>query len=122
MKSQQENRKAIQKNLTNKINKMNDRKEEQNKGYKQVKIQQRITMHKYVEVFVNVPTSVSEYDVEDWMWEHQSDEISDRIQNAFDKVEFESGSGFYDYEGLEDLEDIETRFQVGDYGGHTYCY
>ena len=122
MKSQQENRKAIQKNLTNKINKMNDRKEEQNKGYKQVKIQQRITMHKYVEVFVNVPKSVSEYDVEDWMWEHQSDEISDRIQNAFDKREFESGSGFYDYEGLEDCEDVETRFQVGDYGGHTYCY
>jgi|TARA_R110000823_G_scaffold13671_2_gene45250 hypothetical protein len=92
------------------------------KDYKQVKIQQRVTMHKYVEVFVNVPKSVNEYDVEEWMWDNQKDVISDKINNAFDKKEFESGSGYYDYEGLEECEDIETRFQVGDYGGHTYCY
>jgi hypothetical protein len=94
----------------------------QMKGYKQVKIQQRVTMHKYAEVFINVPISVSEYDVEEWMWEQKSDDISDKIQNALDKVQYEDGSGFYEYEGLEDLEDIETRFQVGDYGGHTYNY
>jgi hypothetical protein len=94
----------------------------QKEEFKQVTIQQRVTMHKFVEVLVDVPTSVNEYDIEEWMWENKEEEISDMVQKAFDKKEFESGSGFYDYSGLEDLEDIETRFQVGDYGGHTYCY
>tara|TARA_R110002074_G_scaffold296907_1_gene468446 strand:+ start:226 stop:531 length:306 start_codon:yes stop_codon:yes gene_type:complete len=101
---------------------MNKKTTNQMKGYKQVKIEQRITLHKYVEVFVNVPTSVSEYDVEDWMRDNIEVEITDKIDKALDKAETLGGSGFYDYDGLDDCEEVETRFQVGDYGGHTYNY
>lgn len=101
---------------------MNKKTTNQMKGYKQVKIEQRITLHKYVEVFVNVPTSVTDYDVEEWMQDNIEDEITDKIDKALDKAETLGGSGFDDYDGLDDCEEVETRFQVGDYGGHTYNY
>jgi hypothetical protein len=91
-------------------------------GFKQVTIQQRITLHKFVEVSVNVPVGVGDYDVEEWMQKNIEEEITDKMDLALDKAETLGGSGFYDYNGLENCEEVETRFQVGDYGGHTYNY
>jgi len=86
---------------------------------KLIKISQRVVCHKYVEVLIHIPISTLDEYVDDWIEDNQA-MVDVKLENALHKQPFEGGSGFYDYEGMDTLDDVETRFDVvgNGYGGH----
>lgn len=86
---------------------------------KMIKIQQRSVYHKFTEVEIKVPNDVHESELMDWI--NDNEQLwSDQMDAKEEHSEYESGSGVYDYDGMnESTSDSEWRFQCPNgYGGH----
>ena len=91
---------------------------------KKVTITTRAVYHKVATVEVNVPSTVEDENVQDWLWDNEHlfiDELDDNLDNA--KLEY--GFGVTIDNGMVwKEEESETRYDVYDemgdvkYGGH----
>lgn len=91
---------------------------------KKVIVTTRAVYHKVATVEVNVPSTVEDENVQDWLWDNEHlfiDELDDNLSNA--KLEY--GFGVDSDNGMVwKEEESETRYDVYDemgdvkYGGH----
>jgi hypothetical protein len=91
---------------------------------KKVIVTTRAVYHKVATVEVNVPSTVEDENVQDWLWDNEHlfiDELDDNLDNA--KLEY--GFGVDTDNGMVwKEEESETRYDVYDemgdvkYGGH----
>tara|TARA_R100001510_G_C7656142_1_gene215803 strand:+ start:79 stop:342 length:264 start_codon:yes stop_codon:yes gene_type:complete len=84
-----------------------------------VKIIQRSVYHKYAEVEVEVPDGMECNDVHEYLTENE-DLYTDKMDQAISEVEYEYGSGLYEYRGMDEDTDSEWRFECDElkFGGH----
>jgi len=83
-----------------------------------VKIQNRSVYHKFAEVEIEVPNDIK--DIQEWLNENEETYI-DEITRIIDESEYDSGTGVYDYKGMNEEEsDSEWRFECEEQkiGGH----
>jgi len=83
-----------------------------------VKIQNRSVYHKFAEVEIEVPNDIK--DIQEWLNENEETYI-DEITRIIDESEYDSGTGVYDYRGMDEEEsDSEWRFECEEQkiGGH----
>jgi len=80
---------------------------------RKVTISERTVYHKFVKIEVVVPDNINDLDVSKWLSDSRNSEWSSQIQEAYDKTDFEYGSGVNDYIGMgEEGASCETRYDV----------
>jgi hypothetical protein len=85
-----------------------------------VKIMQRSVYHKYAEVEVEVPDTIKEEDVLEYLNDNE-DLYTDEIDEKISKAEYEFGFGLDNDAGLDEKDnESEWRFDIvgKQYGGH----
>ena len=85
-----------------------------------VKIMQRSVYHKYAEVEVEVPDTIKEADVKEYLIDNE-DLYTEKIDEGIDRAEYEFGFGLDNDLGLDEKDsESEWRFEVvgKQYGGH----
>ena len=85
-----------------------------------VKIMQRSVYHKYAEVEVEVPDTIKEEDVQEYLIDNE-DLYTEKIDEGIDRAEYEFGFGLDNDLGLDEKDsESEWRFEVvgKQYGGH----
>ena len=85
-----------------------------------VKIMQRSVYHKYAEVEVEVPDTIKEEDVLEYLNDNE-DLYTDEIDEKISKAEYEFGFGLDNDAGLDEKDsESEWRFEIvgKQYGGH----
>jgi len=86
------------------------------KAYRKVKVLNRSVYHRIVEVEIDVPKSVSNEELMDYINEN-SDLYVDKMDRKIKETPLEFGLGLGD--GFEDtFEESEWRYESGNYGGH----
>jgi len=83
-----------------------------------VKIQNRSVYHKFAEVEIEVPNDIK--DIQEWLNENEETYIYE-MTRSIDESEYDSGTGLYDFKGMEDAEaESEWRFECEEQkiGGH----
>ena len=85
-----------------------------------VKIMQRSVYHKYAEVEVEVPDTIKEEDVQEYLIDNE-DLYFEEIDEKISKAEYEFGFGLDNDAGLDEKDnESEWRFDIvgKQYGGH----
>jgi hypothetical protein len=85
-----------------------------------VKIEQRSVYHKFVELEIEIPDDIDEFDIQQYLNDNE-DFWVDEIDHKLNETEFVSGTGLYDYPGHEDSEaEHEWRYECEELGigGH----
>lgn len=86
------------------------------KAYRKVKVLNRSVYHKIVEVEIDVPKSVCDEDLQEYLNENE-DLYTDKMDRKFKQTPLKFGLGLGD--GFEDtFEESEWRYESGNYGGH----
>lgn len=88
---------------------------------KQVTITKRAVYHKIASVTIDVPSYISEDEIQNWLWDNEelfTHELDTNLSNA----KYEYGFGIDEYNGMDEIDSqSETRFDVYEektYGGH----
>lgn len=68
-----------------------------------VKIEGRIVYHKFVELEIEIPNDIDEFDIQQYVNDNE-DLWVDKIDHKINKAELLMGTGLYDYPGHEDSE------------------
>jgi len=85
-----------------------------------VKIEQRSVYHKFVELEIEIPNDIDEFDIQQYVNDNEDLWVDD-IDQKLDEAEFISGTGLYDHPGHEDSEaEHEWRYECEELkiGGH----
>ena len=85
-----------------------------------VKIEQRSVYHKFVEFEIEIPDTIKEDEIDEYLLSIE-DQWIDKIDHKTNQSEFVSGTGLYDHPGHEDSEaDHEWRYECEEWGigGH----
>jgi hypothetical protein len=85
-----------------------------------VKIEQRSVYHKFVELEIEIPNDIDEFDIQQYVNDNEDLWVDD-IDHKLNETEFIKGTGLYDHPGHEDSEaEDEWRYECEELkiGGH----
>ena len=85
-----------------------------------VKIQNRSVYHKFAEVEIEIPDLIDgTTEVHEWLMENEHTYIYE-MDEAINEAEYKFGSGEGEYEGMDEKEESEWRFECKEIelGGH----
>jgi len=85
-----------------------------------VKIEQRSVYHKFVELEIEIPDTIEEDKIDEYLLSIEDQWIDD-IDHKINEAEFVMGTGLYDHPGHEDSEaEHEWRYECEEWGigGH----
>ena len=88
---------------------------------KKVTITKRAVYHKTASVTIDVPSDISEDEIQNWLWDNE-ELFTHKLDTNLSDAKYEYGFGIDEYNGMDELDsESETRYDVYEektYGGH----